>query len=341
MKLICLEEHVVDADLGKAAYPGLQAEAGYMGDWESRVTDAPVDNGRPSLISFKDSLALARDTGAGRLARMDEYGIDMQVLSYSTAAQLAPAEVAVGLVRAANDALASSVRANPARFSGFAALPWQKPEAAAEELERAVKELGFVGSLLQGRPGLTFLDDPFYEPVLAKHNDLKVPLYLHPGFPLPQVQQPYYGGLDKEVSARLSLFGWGWHNEAGIQVIRMILSGQFDRFPNLQVISGHWGEMVPFYLQRLDDTIPLAASRLSRTITETYKQHVYVTPSGMLNVPHFEFTSKVLGVDRILYSIDYPYVTLTGAREFLESLPISEEDKEKIAHGNAEKLFGW
>ena len=341
MKLICIEEHVVDAELGKAVYPALQAEAGYMADWESRVTDVPVDNGRPALISFKDSLALARDAGAGRIANMDQYGIDVQVLSCSTAAQLAPADVAVDLVRAANDRMAAAVHANPGRLGGFAALPWQHPEAAADELERSVKDLGFVGALLQGRPGRTFLDDERYAPVLSKLHELKVPLYLHPGFPLLQVQEPYYGGLDKEISARLSLFGWGWHNEAGIQVIRMMLSGQFDKFPNLQVISGHWGEMVPFYLQRLDDTIPLAASRLSKTITETYKQHVYVTPSGMLDVPHFEFTYKVLGVDRILYSIDYPYVTLTGSREFLESLPISQADKEKIAHGNAEKLFGW
>ena len=196
-----------------------------------------------------------------------------------------------------------------------------------------------VGTLLQGRPGQSFLDDVRYEPVLAKLNELKLPIYVHPGFPLQQVREPYYGGLDKEVSARLSLFGWGWHNEAGIQVIRMILSGKFDQFPNLQVISGHWGEMVPFYLQRMDDTIPQEATGLSRTITDTYRAHVYVTPSGMLNFPHFEFIHKVLGADRILYSVDYPYLTLTGARDFLEGLPISQEDKEKIAHRNAEALL--
>jgi len=203
-----------------------------------------------------------------------------------------------------------------------------------------VKQLGMVGTLLLGRPGQTFLDDARYEPVLAKLNELKVPIYLHPGFPLSQVREPYYGGLDKEVSARLSMFGWGWHNEAGVQVIRLILSSKFEEYPNLQVISGHWGEMVPFYLQRMDDTIPQEATRLSRSITETYKAHVYVTPSGMLNLPHFTFIHKVLGADRILYSVDYPYLTLTGARDFLEGLPISQRDKEKIAHGNAEALLG-
>ena len=129
-------------------------------------------------------------------------------------------------------------------------------EAAAEELERTVKELGFVGTLLIGRPGDTFLDDPRYDPILAKLNELRMPVYLHPGVPLPQVQQSYYGGLATQVTARLSLFGWGWHNEAGVHLLRLLLSRKFDEYPNLQVISGHRGEMVPFYISRLNDAIP-------------------------------------------------------------------------------------
>ena len=340
MKIICVEEHVVDGPIVKAIQPAQAAEAGYMADWGSRVQEKPAAHDRPRQVSFPEALRRARDMGEGRLAEMDAHGIDMQVLSFSNAAQLAPSGECVALTQAANDALAAAVRAHPTRFAGFAVLPWQNPEAAATELSRAVQELGFVGTLLTGRPGATFLDDPRYEPVLAKLNELKVPIYVHPGFPLPQVQQPYYGGLDKEVSARLSLFGWGWHNEAGIQVLRMLLAGVFDKFPKLQVISGHWGEMVPFYLQRLDDTIPQEASRLSRSITDTYKEHVYVTPSGMMNLPHFEFIRTILGADRILYSVDYPYVTLDGSRKFLEELPISAADKEKIANGNAESLLG-
>jgi predicted TIM-barrel fold metal-dependent hydrolase len=291
-------------------------------------------------VSPKEAVAAAREVGVNRIVAMDQHGIDMQVVSYSSPSQLAPANQAAPLTRVANDKLAASVHANPKRFAAFATLPWQDPKTAAAELERTVKQLGMVGTLLVGRPGQKFLDDARYEPVLAVLNQFKVPIYLHPGVPLPQVREPYYGGLDKEVSARLSMFGWGWHNEAGIQVIRMILSGKFEKYPDLQVISGHWGEMGPFYLQRMDDTIPKEATKLSRSITETYKAHVYVTPSGMLNLPHFEFIHSVLGADRILYSIDYPYLTLTGAREFLESLPISQRDKEKIAHGNAEALFG-
>ncbi|WP_419805097.1 amidohydrolase family protein [Terriglobus sp.] len=258
MKIICVEEHTSDQDLLKAGQPKLMAEAKYFTEVGSYF-NGNVDDGDdklPQTINFQTSTKLLPDLDGGRLALMDEHGIDMQILSYSNPSQNAPADVQVQLTRQANDRLAEAVRANPSRFGGFACLPWGQPEAAAEELERAVKELGFVGTLLLGRPGDTFLDDARYDPVLAKLNELRVPIYLHPGYPLPQVQQPYYGGLGTEVTARLSLFGWGWHNEAGVHLLRLLLSKKFDQFPNLQVISGHWGEMVPFYLARLDDSIP-------------------------------------------------------------------------------------
>jgi predicted TIM-barrel fold metal-dependent hydrolase len=119
----------------------------------------------------------------------------------------------------------------------------------------------------------------------------------------------------------------------------MMLAGVFDRYPQLQVISGHWGEMVPFYLQRMDDMLPVEVTGLSRTLSQTYREHVYVTPSGMLNLPHFNFVHQVVGADRIIYAVDYPYLTMTGARAFLEGLNISQEDKEKIAFRNAENLL--
>ncbi len=341
MKIICLEEHAIDAALGKACQAAQMQEAGYMADLGSYAEERPtsIEDERPHLRPTPEIMKLAGDLGAGRIADMDANGIDMQILSYSNASQLAPTDQAVDLVRAANDRLADAVRANPTRFGAFATLPWHLPEAAAGELERAVSQLGLKGVLIAGRPGETFLDDERYRPILAKLDELRVPLYLHPGPPLPQVQGPYYGGLKKEVSARLSLFGWGWHNEAGVHLIRLILSGAFDRFRNLQVISGHWGEMVPFYLQRMDDAMPRDATGLSRTITETFRQHVFVTPSGMLYRPHLDFILEVIGVDRVLYAVDYPYLTNTGARRFLEQLEISDEDKAKIAHRNVEALL--
>ncbi|MFV0410326.1 MAG: amidohydrolase family protein [Paracoccus sp. (in: a-proteobacteria)] len=262
----------------------------------------------------------------------------MQVLSHGGFPQLLPRADAITLCRAANDRMAEAIALHPTRFSGFATLPWQAPDAAVTELERAAA-IGLKGALINGRPGQDFLDAPQYTPILAALSTLKLPLYVHPGLPLPAVQAPYYGGFDRELSARLSMFAWGWHNEAGIIVLRLLLSGAFNRHPHLRIISGHWGEMVPFFLQRLEDSIPQEASGLSRPIVQTYRDHVYVSPSGMLTEPHFRFIHEVMGADRILYSIDYPYQSLNGARDFLDGLKISAADKALIAHGNAARLL--
>ncbi|MES2947989.1 MAG: amidohydrolase family protein [Pseudomonadota bacterium] len=342
MKLICVEEHVLDPAIGGATRDFVRAEASYLPDWGSRVVDGQrvADTTRPHVIAPNESARKSLEMGASRLADMDAAGISMQVLSYGGFPQLLPAAQAIDLSRAANDKLALAAQAHPTRFAGFATLPWQAPEAAARELERAVKELGLKGALINGRPGDTFLDDVRYAPILAAFDALKVPLYVHPGLPLPAVQAPYYGGFERELGARLAMFAWGWHNEAGIQLVRMLLAGVFDRYPRLQVISGHWGEMVPFFLQRLEDSIPQEASGLQRPIVQTYREHVYVSPSGMLTQPHFQFIYSLMGADRILYSIDYPYQSLDGARAFIESLPVSGADKALITHGNAERLLG-
>ena len=202
-----------------------------------------------------------------------------------------------------------------------------------------MRELKLPGTMLMGRPaGNVFIDDARFEPVLAKLAELGAPLYIHPGPPLHAVQQPYYGGFNADLTARLSLFGWGWHNEAGIQVIRLILSGALDRH-GLKIISGHWGEMTPFFLQRMDDTMPPEVTGLARTISDTYRAQVWVGPSGMLNTPHFMFVREVLGIDRIVFSIDYPYLTMSGARNWLENLPIPTVEKEAVAFRNAEALM--
>jgi uncharacterized protein len=339
MKIICVEEHATDTATDKAARPAVLGEAPYFGLMDStRAASRPRNDHRPTMVALPEALELAADISDGRIKHMDEQGIQMQVVSYGSLAQLAPAGQAVALTQAANNRLAEAIAANPARLSGFAVLPWQDPKAAAAELDRCVTQLGFKGVLLLGRPGARFLDDPAYAPVLEKLNDLNVPLYAHPGIPLPHVQQAYYSGFSPEVTAQFSLTGWGWHHEAGIHVLRLILSGTFEKYPGLQVISGHWGEMVPFYLQRLDDMLPPNLG-LSQTITETYLNHVWVTPSGLFDLPHFQFIHTVIGADRIIWSVDYPYLTLDGTREFLVKLPVSEQDREKIAHLNAEKLF--
>ncbi|QIN62996.1 Amidohydrolase [Caballeronia sp. SBC1] len=335
MKIISIEEHVSDTALAQACQKAQSAEAPYFADWVRQSKDDPASR----MASAATAVTLATEFGEQRLADMDANGIDMQILSYSNSPQLlAPAE-AVPLTRNANDKLAAAVKAHPSRFGAFAALPWSDPQAAAAELERCINTLGFQGAMITGRPGDTFLDDPRYAPVLATAAKLNVPLYTHPGVPMPVVQQAYYAGLDPAVSARFSMFGWGWHVEPGVQLVRMILAGVFDRHPTLQIIAGHWGEMVPFFLARLDETMPPNITGLSRTITETFIQHIHVTPSGMFNLPHLQFTLQVMGADRIIYAVDYPYLTNRGARSFLENAPICQADKEKIAHGNAEKLF--
>ncbi len=340
MKMICVEEHAIDQATAQAAQPALMQEAPYFGLMDSAdAASRPRNSHRPTLVVQREALELAVDIGGGRIKKMDEQGVQMQVMSYAMPAQLAPAAEAVSLTQAANNKMAEAIAARPARLSGFAALPWQDPQAAAAELDRAVSLLGLKGTLIIGRPGQTFLDDPRYAPVLQKLNDLHVPIYIHPGAPLPRVQQAYYSGFSPEVTAQFSLTGWGWHHEAGIQVLRLMLSGAFETYPGLQVISGHWGEMVPFYLQRLDDMMPPKLTGLSRTIPETYRSQVWVTPSGLFDLPHFEFIHTVIGADRIIWSVDYPYLTLDGTREFIEKLPVSEEDKNKMTHLNAEKLF--
>jgi uncharacterized protein len=340
MKIICVEEHALDPATDKAARPAVLAAAPYFGLMDSPdAASWPRNPHRPTMVALPEALELAADIGDVRIKHMDEQDIQMQVVSYGSLAQFAPAGEALALTQAANNRLAEAIAAHPTRFSGFAILPWQDPQAAAAELDRSVTQLGLRGVLLLGRPGAAFLDDPAYSPVLAKLSDLNVPLYAHPGVPLFDVQQAYYTGFSPQVTTQLSLTGWGWHHEAGLQVLRLILSGAFERFPGLQIVSGHWGEMVPFYLQRLDDMLPPNITGLSRTITETYVSHVWVTPSGLFDLPHFQFIHTVMGADRIIWSADYPYLTLDGTREFLENLPVSDEDRAKIAYQNAEKLF--
>jgi predicted TIM-barrel fold metal-dependent hydrolase len=339
MRLICIEEHAIDPAIMRAAQSTMDRDAPYMRTQSSANAAAARDERGQHVVDLAVATKMGVELGAGRLRDMDEHGIDMQIVSYSSPAQLAPPEQAVALTTAANDRLATAVAANPQRLQGFAVLPWQTPLAAADELDRAVTELGLKAVLIVGRPGETFLDDTRYEPVLSKLAELGVPLYLHPYYPIPQVQQAYYAGLPAAVSTEFSLGAWGWHHEAGIHLLRLILSGVFERFPALQVISGHWGEMVPFYLSRLDQVLPRAVTGLSATISEVFRAHVWVTPSGMFDEPHVRFVRDTVGFDRLIWSTDYPYVSMDGTRSFLDRLSLTERERQQITHGNAETLF--
>ncbi len=294
-------------------------------------------------LTFPDSLASQlADLGAGRLRHMDETGIDIQVLSHTApGTQTLPASEAVPLARDANDQLAAAIKAHPDRFVGFATLPTPDPEAGAQELERTVRTLGFKGAMINGRTGERFLDDPAFRPLLEIAEALAVPLYIHPTVPSKAVQDAYYAGLDPAISFALATGGWGWHMETGIHALRMIMAGVFDRYPHLQIILGHWGEMIPFYLARTSfvmEALPVG-KRLQRPVADYFTHNFYVTPSSLFTVPPFLLTLQIIGADHIMYSVDYPYGTGEQARTFLEDAPISPADKEKIAYLNAEKAL--
>jgi predicted TIM-barrel fold metal-dependent hydrolase len=323
MRIIALEEHFQSAAIKAAVarlLPGLQTVA----------LMPPYDPPDSRL----------EDLGDERLQRMDAMGVDVQVLSYpSSGIQLLPSAESVALARALNDELAEGIQAHPTRLAGFAALPTPAPDAAANELARAVRTLGFNGAMIGGRTNDRFLDDPQFYPILEAAEALEVPIYLHPGMPSKEVRNAYYAGFDADVSAGFATFGWGWHMETGIHALRMILGGVLDRFPHLQLILGHWGEMVPFFLARADEALSPAAKQLQRRIADYFVEQVYVTPSGMFTLPPFLLTLQVMGTDHIMYSVDDPYVATDQARTFLENAPISPADREKIAHGNAERVL--
>jgi predicted TIM-barrel fold metal-dependent hydrolase len=280
------------------------------------------------------------DTGEGRLTAMDAAGIDVQVLSMAAPAvqELDPA-ISVPAAAKANDELAGIVEAHPDRFAGFATLPTPDPQASAAELERAVRDLGMKGAMIHGHTRGHFLDEPAYWPVLEAAEGLGVPLYLHPTYPPPGVFQAYYYGLDQPVANALAAAGWGWHAETALHSLRLILAGIFDRFPGLQVIIGHMGENLPFYLERADRKLGAASPNLRRSVADYFLTHFWITTSGFVSVPPLQCALAVVGADRILFSVDYPFDDMKQSREFLDTAPLAPHDREKIAHGNAERLL--
>ena len=296
-----------------------------------------------TMLLFQDQESLDRllDLGEGRLRQMDLIGLDRMVLSVTTpATQALPPAEAVPLARQANDQLAAAVRAHPDRFSGFATLPTPDPAAAVQELRRSVQELGFVGAMLHGRTGTKYLDHPDFRPLLAKAAALGVPLYLHPQMPPRAVREVYYEGFGEKLDNVFAAGGWGWHIDAGIGALRLIVAGVFDELPDLQIVLGHWGETAAFFLERANImTSQLPAGR--KSVADCFRQHFYVAGSGIYHLPYLLSAIEIMGIDRVLYATDYPFVYYPDgqARRFLEDAPLSAADKAKIAHGNAERLL--
>ena len=279
------------------------------------------------------------DLGDNRIAEMDAAGVDMQILSLTSPGveQLEAAEAA-SFARETNDFLAEAIRSHPTRFGGFAALPTADPDAAVAELERTIHEYGFKGAVINGHIQGRYLDDKFFWPIFEHAEALRVPIYLHPTPPPQPVIEASYGGFSPIVTELFAGPGWGWHIETAIHVIRIILGGTFDRYPGLQIVIGHMGETLPFMLQRLD-MMPAAMTKISRPISSYLRENIHYTFSGFNYTPTFLDLLLEVGVDRIMFSADHPYASMVQARAFLDRLPVSPADRERIAHGNAERLL--
>ena len=310
--IIALEEHYYDAEVA-ATFDGP----------EGRAPEA-----RRRLF----------DLGELRLAEMDAAGIDVQVLSHGApSVQRLDAETSVWMARGANDRLAEAIALHPDRFAGFAALPTPDPEAAAAELDRAVTTLGFKGAMVHGLTNGVFLDDRRFWPIFERAQALDVPLYLHPAVPDPAVVEAYYQDYLQEFPSLLTA-AWGFTVETATQAIRMVLSGAFEAFPRLKIILGHMGEGLPFLLWRLDHALSRPGNR-PISFREQFSQHVWITTSGNFSTPALLCSMLELGVDRIMFSVDWPFVQNPPGTAWLEALQISAEDKAKIAGGNAKHLL--
>lgn len=327
MRIVALEEHFTVPRIVAGIAPDAIAARGFPGP------DFPW-----AQSTKRNELA---DLGDARLADMDASGITVQVLSVAgPGADLVPGRAGIDLARAYNDALAGACARHPARYRGFAHLPMLAPEAAADELERAVMDLGFHGALVNGATGGRFLDDPAFEPILARAEKLDLPIYLHPGIPERAVRNAYYDGLPGNLGFTLALSAWGWHADTAIHVLRLVLGGALDRHPGLKIVIGHMGEALPFMLDRIDETTAAEAkARLGRPVRQAILDQVWITTSGFFTTVPFVAALMSFGVDRILFSVDHPFASNARARAFLDALPVSPADRAKIAHGNADRLL--
>jgi predicted TIM-barrel fold metal-dependent hydrolase len=271
---------------------------------------------------------------------MDAAGIDVQVLSVMLPMpQMLPAETAVPLAAKINGELDGMVTAHPDRFAAFTLLPVTVPDAAADELGRAVSELGFAGAMISGTIGGRFLDDPVFAPLLETAARLNVPVYLHPGPPSQPVAEVYYAGFAAPASQAPATAGYGWHYETSLHALRIILGGVFDRLPGLKVILGHLGEGIPFHLPRIDDTLTLLAGQLAKPVSGYFREHFWIITSGYFYDGPFRLTREMFGDDRLIFSVDYPLADNRQARDWFDRLDLAPEVREKIAHGTVDNLL--
>lgn len=325
MKLIAIEEHVLTTEVDDAwRAAGLAARdpiVAYHHDARSR-----------------DVMRRLLDLADERIARMDETGVDVQVLSLTTPALHPLGAESVEIARRTNDAIAEVVFRHPQRFQAFATLPVTVPDAAAQELDRCVRELGFKGTMLCGRVGDRHLDEPAFMPIFQAAAELSAPVFLHPQSPPEAVRSAYYAGFTPAVEQAFATYGIGWHYDIGVQFIRLVLSGLLDKLPDLQLILGHWGELVLFYTERLAGLDRV--SMLSRPFSDYLRRNLYLTASGLYLHNYLDRALEIVGSDRLLFSTDYPYQYRPGheARHFVHECRLDDEARINFAHRNWERL---
>jgi predicted TIM-barrel fold metal-dependent hydrolase len=324
MRIVTIEEHVSFPEMAKLIPPG--------------TPGIKQPSGAAMLMMPKLS-----DIAAERLDSMDESGITMQVLSVeNTDVNLLSSTFAPEFASKYNDLLAEKIKAYPDRFTAFAHLPMVAPAAAADELERSVKAYGFRGAMIRGVTNGEFLDAPKFAPILEKAEKLGVPIYIHPGIPPKAVMDAYYSNVGGKTGPfdSLACWGWGWHSETAIHVLRLLAAGTFDTYPKLNIVIGHMGEMLPIMWERSDKAFkPGAGGENQRSLADTFHAQVHITTSGFFTQPPLQIAIDTFGIDNIMLSVDYPFSNNQMGIDFLNKIKLPQDQIEKIAHKNADKLL--
>jgi uncharacterized protein len=324
MKAITIEEHVSFPEMTELLPAGLR------------------DNRKLSAVAMQMMPKLADITGE-RLDSMNASGISMQVLSVeNTDVNQLDSTMAPAFASKYNDLLAAKIKDHPERFAAFAHLPMTAPAAAADELERTVKTYGFRGAMIRGHTNGEFLDAPKFAPIFQRAEKLDVPIYIHPGLPPKAVMDAYYSNVGNSTGPfdAIACWGWGWHSETAIHVLRLLAAGTFDTYPKLKIIIGHMGEMLPMMWVRSNRAFqPGSGGQNQRSLIDTFRDQLYITTSGIFTQPPLQIALDTIGIDNILLSIDYPFSSNQMGVDFLHGIQLPPDQVEKIAHGNACKLL--
>ena len=307
----------------------------------AKIVDTPMM--RYLTMYYKPALIQQLSDLDYRLAEMDKFGVDMHVLSItSPGVQAFDANLGTEMAARANDFLAKAIKAHPTRFAGLGAVAPQSPQRAAREVQRAMRDLKLSGILINSHTQGEFLDDEKFWPIFEAAVAHDAPIYLHPNFPAESMSQPY---------ARYGMMGalWGFAAECSLHAVRLIMAGVFDHFPKLQIVLGHLGEGLPFWLGRLDNRYantlrrgglePLGMRKLARLPSEYFHSNFHITTSGMNTHAPLDFALKVCGPERVLFAVDYPFERTEEAVEFVRTAPLSRDVMNKLTHENAQRLF--